>query len=96
MHYLKLLPFLLFVLISKPAFAGQVEFDDCMLKYLKNAKLDIATDAIKQACQENYKNPTFTAEKKRVYNDCLLEHLVGVESLHAVMEIKSACGRKYK
>ena len=84
------------VLLSSAAYAGQSEYDDCLLKYLKGAKLDIATHEIKQACEENYRNPSFTSEKKRAYNDCLLEHLVGVESLQAVMEIKSACDSRHQ
>ncbi len=79
-----------------PAIAGQTEYDECILKYLKNAKLDVATHLIKSACNENYKSPNFTAEKRRPYNHCLLEHLTGVESIQAVMEIKAACGSKHK
>ena len=77
-------------------YAGQAEYDDCILKYLKNAKHDVATRFIKQACKENYKTPTFTSVKRKAYNNCLLEHLVGVESLDAVMEISGACNRKFK
>ena len=76
--------------------AEQAEYDDCLLKHLKGAKLDIATHLIKQACYENYKKPTFTSDKSRAYNNCLLEHLVGVESMQAVMDIRTACDRKYK
>lgn len=85
-----------FLAISASGFAGQMEYDDCILKYLKNAKLDIATHIIKQACEENEKNPSFTSDKRRAYNNCLLEHLVGVESLQATMDITAACGSKYK
>jgi len=79
-----------------PAIAGQAEYDDCILRHLKGAKTDVATHLIKQACEENYRNPGSTTGKKQEYNHCLLEHLVGVESVQAVMEIKSACGRKHK
>jgi len=69
-----------------PVFAGQAEYDDCILKYLKGAKLDVAANLIKQACEENYRNPSFTSDKRRAYNKCLLEH---------PMEIRSACNRKH-
>lgn len=77
--------------------AGQVEFDDCILKHLKNSKLDVATHFIRQACYENYKkNPGFVNAKRRAYNNCLLENMVGVESFEAVMEINNACSRKHR
>lgn len=78
------------------AFAGQKEYDDCILKHLKNAKQDVAMAVIKQACQENYLSPGFLSDEQRIYNHCLLEHLPGVESFQAVIEIRSACERKYK
>lgn len=84
------------IAISKPAIAGQAEYDDCILEHLKNAKLDVATHLIKQACEENYKSPSFTSEKRRTYNQCILDHLKGVESIQAVMDMKAACARKYK
>jgi hypothetical protein len=79
--------------IASLTHAGQEEYDACLLKHLKGAKQDVATHLIIQACDENYKNPSFTSEKRKAYNDCLLNHLVGVESLTAVMEIQSVCGR---
>jgi hypothetical protein len=85
----------LLLTISMPGFGGQAEYDDCILKYLKGAKLDVAAHLIRQACEENYRNPGFISDKRRAYNVCLLEHLSGVESLQATMEIKSACNRKY-
>ena len=96
MKYLRATLVIYFLTISISTFAGQAEYDDCILEHLKGAKLDIATDIINQACKENYKNPSFTSEKRRKYNHCLLENLVGVESFQAVIGIKEACGRKYK
>jgi len=96
MQYLKFLFFIFFFLGSALVGAEQKDYDDCILKHLKGAKLDIATDTIRRACYENYKKTSFISEKNRAYNNCLLEHLPGVESLQAVMEIKSACERKYK
>ena len=86
---------ILMVTVSITSIAGQEEYDDCILKHLKGAKLDVAASLIKQACEENYRNPSFTSDKRRAYNRCLLDHLSGVESLQATMEIKSACNRKY-
>ena len=82
--------------LSIPAIAGQAEYDDCILQHLKDAKLDDATSLIKRACEENYKDTSFTSDKQRSYNDCILEHLVGVESIRAIIEIKTACSRKNK
>lgn len=96
MQYLKLYLFTGLVMCSMSVSAGQKEYDDCILKNLKGAKQDMATAAIKQACQENYLSSSFVADEQRAYNHCLLEHLPGVESFQAVMEIKSACDRKYK
>jgi len=86
---------LLLALLSTTAVAGQDEYNDCILEYLKGAKLDVATDMIRNACYENYMGPFFPNDKRRRYNECLLEHLVAVESFRAVMEIRSACGGKY-
>lgn len=94
MKHLSVLTVMYFSAMS--AFAGQAEYDDCILKHLKGAKLDIAVHTIKQACEENYKNPSFTSDKRRAYNECLLEHLLEVESLQATMEIKAACDSKYQ
>ena len=85
---------ILIAVLSTTIHADQEAYDDCILKHLKNAKLDFATRLIRQACEENYRTPSFTSKKRRVYNDCILEHLPGVESIHAVMEIKGACYRK--
>lgn len=96
MKYVLVLMFTFLPALFNPVIAGQEEYDDCILEYLKGAKLDLSTHLIRQACEQNYKNPAFTSKKKVAYNTCLLDHLVGVESITAVMEIKAACGRKHK
>ena len=87
---------IVFVLFSTSVSAGQEEYDECILKYLKGAQIDVATHMIMQACRENYKSPAFTSERKKAFNECLLENLVGIESVPAAMEIKAACDRKSK
>jgi len=82
--------------LSTASYAGQNEYNDCILKYLKGAKLDVATNYIRMACKENSKKSSFISKNRRAYNGCLLEHLAGVESLQAVMEISNACGSKHK
>ena len=86
---------LMMLTVSATAMAGQDEYDECILKHLKNAKLDFATRLIRQACEENYRTPSFTSDKRQAYNACLLEYLPGIESIHAVMEVKGACYRKH-
>lgn len=81
-------------LFSVAVIAGQDEYDDCILKYLKGAKIDVATHLIMQACKENYKSTAFTSERKKAFNQCILENLAGVESVPAAMEIKAVCDRK--
>lgn len=85
----------LFFSLSGAVFAGQDEYNDCILTHLKGAKLDAAAGLIRNACYENYMGPFYPAEKVRKYNECLLEYLVGVESFQAAMEIRNACGGKY-
>ena len=96
MHYIQRI--FAVTLLGFPALlhAGQVEFDDCMLAHLKDSKHDVATHLIRQACYENYKNPSFTSAKRKAYNACILKHVVGVESFEAVMEINAACSRKHR
>lgn len=81
--------------ISSATLAGEEEYNDCILKYLRGAKLDAAAALIRNACYENYGGIFTPSEKVRQYNECLLEHLVGVESFRAAMEIRNACGSKY-
>ena len=81
--------------LSASAFAGQDEYNDCILTHLKGAKLDVAAGLIRNACYENYMGPFWPSEKVRQYNECLLEYLVAVESFQAAMEIRNACGGKY-
>jgi len=96
MRYLHIVFVVLGLTISTLSYAGQTEYDNCILKHLKNAKLDVATHFIKMACEENFKNPSFISSKRRAYNRCLLENLIGVESLPAVMEISRVCSSKHK
>ena len=81
---------------SLPVVAGDLEFNDCILKHMKGAKVDEASYLIEQACHENYREVRFVPEKRRVFNECLLEHLFGVESVQAVSDINAACANKYK
>jgi hypothetical protein len=87
---------MILLMLPALALAGQAQYDDCILKYMKEAKLDVAVTIIKRACDENYRNSSFIPDKRKAYNACLLEHLVGVESLQAVMDIKAACNSKYQ
>jgi len=95
MKHLRLTMVSFFLAIAALTLAGQAEYDDCVLTHLKNAKLDAAARLIKQACEENYRNPAFTSAKQRAYNHCLLQHLAGVESLQAAIEIRTACESKH-
>ena len=96
MKNLRITVVIFFLVISAMTIAGQKEYEDCILARLKNAKLDITTHLIKQACVENYKNPGFTSDKQRAFNNCILEHLIGVESVQAVMDVRAACDSKHK
>ena len=96
MRYLSLIFVVFGLSIATLSTAGQVEYNDCILKYLKGAKLDVATNYIRMACKENSKKSSFISKNRRAYNSCLLENLAGVESMQAVMEISNACGSKHK
>lgn len=78
-----------------PAYAGQNEYDDCLLKHLKNARINLAAQLIEEACRENYKGITIVSEDRKDYNECLLEYLPGIESRDAVIEIQKVCRRKH-
>lgn len=71
------------------------EYDACLLQYLSGAKLDFASLLIRQACDENYRDPAFTSDQEQAYNQCLLDYLQGVESLNAALEIQGACERRH-
>jgi len=93
---MKVWPLLFLVVsLSSVAFAGQDEYNDCILTHLKGARLDAAAGLIRNACYENYMGPFHPSEKVRQYNECLLEYLVGIESFQAAMEIRNVCGSKY-
>lgn len=82
-------------LTASATFAGQDEYDDCLLKHLINAKTDLASQIMKRACRENFKDLTILSEKRKEYNECLLQYLPGVESGDAVIEIQEVCERKH-
>ena len=80
---------------ANPIHAGQNEYNDCLLKHLINAKVDLATQIMKRACRENFKDFNIVLERRKEYNECLLEYLPGVESSDAVIEIQEVCKRKH-
>jgi hypothetical protein len=84
-----------YLIFPSAIYADDEAYDDCLLVHLKGAKLDPASNMIKQACNGLYKQPGILLEERRLFLNCLLEHLVGVESVQAVDEIHAACGRKY-
>ncbi len=90
------LSLVIFTISAKTAvYAGEEEYNDCLLQHLKGAKLDVVAAMIREACYENYQGFLNPGEKVKKYNECLLEHLVDVESFQAAMEIRNACGGKY-
>ena len=95
MKYIIVLIIFTFSLTASPIFAGQEEYDDCLLEHLKNAKLDSTTQLIKGACKEIYKDPGTLSDRRHAYNECLLEYLPGIESADAVLEIRNVCKRKH-
>jgi hypothetical protein len=70
-------------------------YDNCLLRHLINAKVDLATQIMKRACKENFKDVTILSEKRKAYHEYLLEYLSGVESGDAVNEIQGVCERKH-
>lgn len=95
MKYIATMTFVFSLFIANPIFAGQDEYDDCLLKHLINAKVDSSTQIMKNACRELFKDYTIVLEKRKEYNECLLKYLPGVESDDAVTEIQEVCNRKY-
>jgi hypothetical protein len=82
-------------LAANPIYAGQNEYDDCLLRHLRNAKVDVATQLIIRACRENYEGSSILSDKRQRYNECLLEYLPGMESGDAVLEIEKVCRNKH-
>ena len=95
MKYIFVLIIFTISLTASTIFAGQDEYDDCLLKHLINAKVDVATQIMKRACKENFKDVTIYSDKRKEYNECLLKYLSGVESGDAVIEIQEVCKRKH-
>lgn len=95
MRYIFVLIVFAISLTGHPVYAEQNEYDDCILKHLKNAKVDVATQLIKRACRENYKDSTILSDKRKKYNECLLEYLPGLESVNAALEIEQSCRNKH-
>jgi len=94
MRYLFVMAIFVISFAVNPIYAGQDEYDDCLLKYLMNSKVDVATQIIAGACRENYQDFKVLSEKRKKYNECLLEYLPGMESGDAVIEIQNVCARK--
>lgn len=98
MRHLVVIIILAISFTANPIHAGQKEqneYDDCLLKHLIHAKVDLATQIMKRACKENFKDFTIVLERRKEYNECLLEYLPGVESGDAVIEIQKVCERKH-
>jgi hypothetical protein len=95
MRYLFLIIIFAISFAANPIYARQTEYDDCLLRHLINAKNDLATQIMKRACKENFKDFTIVLERRKEYNECLLEYLPGVESVDAVTEIQAVCVRKH-
>lgn len=72
------------------------EYDDCLLQHLKNAKLDVATQMITQACHQIHVDGNFLMKRDRKRNECLLEYLPGIESVDAIARVNEVCDRKSK
>lgn len=94
MRYLVVIIIFAISFTANPIHAGQNEYDDCLLKHLINAKVDVAAQLMKKACEENYKF-TVLPDNRETLNECLLEYLPGVESGDAVIEIKKVCEHKH-
>lgn len=72
------------------------EYDDCLLQYLKNARVDVAAQMITRACYQNFVDDNFTSRRERKRNDCLLDNLPGIESIDAIARVTEVCDRKSK
>jgi len=69
-------------------------YDDCILEHLSDAKLDLASQLITNACYEIYEDSGLISDEDVAYNLCLLEYLPGVESINASLQIRRACARR--
>jgi hypothetical protein len=90
-----LLILILFVPSSAEAQRRNPEIDDCLLTYLKAARLDNVSILIRSTCKANYRKPNFLSKSEKAYNFCLLENLQGVESAFAADTIIRTCNRKH-
>jgi hypothetical protein len=95
MRHLVVIIIFVITLTANTIYAGQNEYDDCLLRHLVNAKVDVATQIMKRACKENFKDFSIALETRKEYNECLLKYLPGVESDDAVIEIQEVCKRKH-
>ena len=95
MRYLFIILIVVTSFTAIPLFAGQDEYDNCILTHLINAKNDLAAQIMKMACNESYKDVKILSQERKAYNECLLKYLPGVESHDAVTEIQEVCRRKH-
>ena len=70
---------------------GNEEYDACILQYQQEAKTDLASHLIKEACAKLYKEGDFLLSDELDYYRCLLEHVPGVENNRALESIRQAC-----
>ena len=82
-------------ILARQNLSRQEAYHDCILEHLKNAKVDLATQLIKRACKENYKDFRISSNNRQEYNECLLEYLPGIESRDAAQEIQKTCKDKH-
>jgi hypothetical protein len=91
---------MILIILSTPSAPVEAQrrneaIDDCLLTYLKAAKLDRVSILIRTTCQATYEKPNFLRKSEVKYNYCLLENLQGVESGFAADTIIRTCNRKH-
>ena len=81
---------LLTLLLLIPSLSLSMDFDDCILKYAKQAKTKGATTLIYQSC--NFLTKT---EINKKWSKCILKNVPEAHTKGAVTLIFQSCSKKY-
>lgn len=85
----------IFISSSQAGVLGPSNEDECVLENMKNAKIEIASQLVMNACySKTYGNKLKSMFSKETYEDCILKGIKNVSNDYSARMLVSACMNK--
>ena len=81
---------LLALLLLTPSLGSGMDFDDCILKYMKNTGTTFGAFHLQKACKDLY---DLKINKK--YSKCIIKNMVGQKNKTSEFYVQRSCQNKY-